>query len=341
MRYTLRQLEYFVAAGETGSVTLASERINISQPSISTAISHLEQELGVQLFVRHHALGLSLTPAGRSLLREAKSVIEHAESLYAVASEAGDTVRGQLTVGCLTTLAPMIVPELIHSFRTAFPSTQVRHVETDQEKLLDGLRRAEIDLVLTYDLQIAEDIGFLPLAKLPVHVVVGEAHPFANRPAVTLQEIAGEPLMLLDLPLSREYFLALFMKEGLQPAIGSRSPYQDVLRTMVANGHGYTLANVRPRSDFALDGRKVVRIRLAGDHRPMVLGVATLAQLVRSRLIDAFRNHCKAFISDSYIPGMVAPDLERRTLVKPARPADATESVVQSDSRKAKTKQRG
>jgi DNA-binding transcriptional LysR family regulator len=70
MRYTLRQLEYFVAAGETGSITLASEQVNISQPSVSTAISHLEKELGVQLFIRHHAQGLSLTAVGRSLLHK-------------------------------------------------------------------------------------------------------------------------------------------------------------------------------------------------------------------------------------------------------------------------------
>src|SRR5258707_14043708 len=109
MRYTFRQLEYFIAAGETGSITLASERISISQPSISTAISHLERELGVQLFVRHHAQGLSLTPVGRTLLRDAKQLIEQAEALYATASEASGQVRGQLTVGCLVTLAPMVL----------------------------------------------------------------------------------------------------------------------------------------------------------------------------------------------------------------------------------------
>ena len=68
MRYTLRQIEYFIATAETGSITLASERVNISQPSISTAIAHLEEELGTQLFVRRHAQGLSLTSAGRLLL---------------------------------------------------------------------------------------------------------------------------------------------------------------------------------------------------------------------------------------------------------------------------------
>ena len=73
--------------------------------------------------------------------------------------------------------------------------------------------------------------------------------------AVTSQELAELPLILLDLPLSAEYFLALFMKEGLQPNIAFRFSHPDIIRTMVANGYGYTLANVTPRSDTALDGR--------------------------------------------------------------------------------------
>jgi len=58
LRISLRQLEYFIAAGEARSITLASERINISPPSISMAVSHLEKEFGLELFVRHHAQGL-------------------------------------------------------------------------------------------------------------------------------------------------------------------------------------------------------------------------------------------------------------------------------------------
>jgi len=66
VKFSFRQLSYFIAAAETGSITLASKRANISQPAISTAISHVERELGVQLFLRHHAQGLSLTPAAAS-----------------------------------------------------------------------------------------------------------------------------------------------------------------------------------------------------------------------------------------------------------------------------------
>lgn len=312
MRFTLRQLEYFIAAGETGSITVASERIHISPPSISTAISHLEKELGIQLFIRHHAQGLSLTPVGRELLREAKSLIAQAEGLHTLASETGGQVRGPLSLGCMVTLAPMLVPELSHSFKTAFPATRVRHVEGNQEQLLEGLRRSEVDVAITYDLQIPDDILFTGLVDLPPHVLVGESHSFARRSAVALRDLVAEPMILLDLPLSREYFLALFLKEGLQPLIAARSAHQEVVRTMVANGYGYAVFNVRPRSNQALDGKTLVRVRLAGDHRPMRIGMATLKRLNRSLLVDAFQTHCRSFISDAYIPGMVAPALERR-----------------------------
>ena len=316
MRFTLRQLEYFIAAGETGSITLASERIHISPPSISTAISHLERELKAQLFVRHHAQGLSLTPAGRTLLSEAKRVVAQAEGLYAVASQTGLTVRGSLAVGCMVTIAPMLVPELTHSFTAAFPAVQVSHVEGHQEDLLRSLRRCETDIALMYDLRLTDDIEFHPLVSLPPYVVVAETHRLAGQAAVTLAELVDEPLILLDLPLSREYFLALFMTEGLAPRIAARSPHQEVVRTMAANGYGYALFNARPKSDQALDGRRLRSIRIAGEHRPMTVGIATLRELARSRLVDAFHTHCRAHISRSYIPGMIAPVFAERLAVE-------------------------
>ncbi|MEF2074162.1 LysR family transcriptional regulator [Consotaella aegiceratis] len=309
MRFTFRQLEYFLAAAQSGSITQASERINISQPSISTAISQLEQEMGLQLFVRHHAQGLSLTPAGRKMFHEVKRLLEQAEGLYGVASEASEEVRGTLNVGCLTTLAPMILPELSVSFNSAFPKAQVRPDAGHQQGLLEGLTRATIDIAITYDLQIPPGIEFLPLAKLPVHALLGESDVLARHSSVSLKELAALPLILLDLPLSREYFLALFMKEGLQPNIAYRFTQPDIIRTMVANSYGYTLANVLPRSDTALDGRKVVRVKLSGEHQAMTIGLATLKDLRKSRLVKAFVNHATCFISPAYIPGMVAPTL--------------------------------
>ncbi|RUT26406.1 LysR family transcriptional regulator [Asaia sp. W19] len=308
MRYTLRQLEYFVAAGEAGSIRHASEKLSISQPSISTAIAHLEIELGVQLFVRHHAQGLSLTGVGQILLVEAKKVLSMAESLHAIAAEATGQVRGQLQVGAMVTLAPMIMPELAYNFRQTFPAAEISQRAANHEWLGEKLSKAELDLAITYDLALPPGIAFEPLASLPPHALVAQSHPLAERGEVTLEELAAEPLILLDLPLSRHYFNELFEREGLRPTVYARAAEQEIVRTMVANGYGYTLANVRPRSDRALDGKRLVRLRLKGAHRPMVIGMAMRQGERQSRLLEHFIVHCRASISDQTIPGMCPLD---------------------------------
>jgi DNA-binding transcriptional LysR family regulator len=312
MKFSFRQLRYFIAAGETGSITLASKRANISQPAISTAISHIERELDVQLFLRHHAQGLSLTPAGRALLRDAKQLLKQAEGLYSAAADISHHMRGELSVGWFSTLAPIVMPELVGSFLKAYPETKIRSSESHQEGLLNSLRRAESEVAITYDLQLSGDVAFLPLATLSPHALFGASHPLARERTVKLTQLASLPMVLLDMPMSREYFLALFIRERLEPNIVWSSAQFDVVRTMVANGLGYTLANVRPRADVALDGRRVHRVPLAGDSPPLRIGIATLKELKKTRLVDAFERHCQELISESYIPGMAAATVLRR-----------------------------
>jgi DNA-binding transcriptional LysR family regulator len=307
LKYTFRQLSYFIAAAETGSITLASRRASISQPAISTAISHIERELDVQLFLRHHAHGLSLTPAGRALLRDAKQLLKQAEGLYSAAADVSHQIRGELSVGWFSTLAPIVMPELVHSFLKAFPETQVRCRENHQEGLLQSLREAGTEVAITYDLQISDDISFAPLATLPPYALFGASHALAHERHVKLSQLAALPMVLLDLPMSRQYFMSLFIRERLEPNIVWASSQQEVVRTLVANGLGYSLANVRPRAAVALDGRRVHRVPLSGDPQPVRIGIAALKQLKKTRLVEAFERHCQSLFSESYIPGMAPP----------------------------------
>jgi DNA-binding transcriptional LysR family regulator len=314
LKFTLRQLSYFIAAAETSSITLASKRASISQPAISTAISHIERELNVQLFLRHHAQGLSLTPAGHALLRDAKQLMKQAEGLYSAADDINRLPRGELSVGWFSTLAPIVMPEVAAAFLKSFPEVRLHSLENDQERLLAGLRRAETEVVITYDLQISEDIEFQPLASLPPYALFGASHPLARERSVKLSQLAPAPMVLLDMPMSREYFLALFIRERLEPNIVWSSAQFDVVRTLVANGLGYTLANVRPRADSALDGRRLHRVPLSGDHPPVRIGIATLKELKKTRLVEVFERHCAELISDRAIPGMAdyAPQRRKR-----------------------------
>lgn len=307
LRITLRQLEYFVAAGEEGSIIGAAEKISVSPPSISMAVSSLEREFGVQLFVRRHAQGLSLTFAGRSLLEHSRQLLAQAQSLSSAAFDLGAQVRGQLKVGCLVTLAPMILSELVHGFLQAYPLIEADVVEGDQERLLQLLLRGDLDVALAYDLQLHPSMRFRPLVCLPPHVLLGENHPLAKRPFLSLRELAELDFLLLDLPLSSEYFLSLFRVAGVEPRIRYRCSSLEVVRTMVANGHGYSLANVLPRSDQALDGRRTVRIPLVGVHRPVTIGLLSLAAARKSKLFLAFEAQCSDMITADHVPGMAPP----------------------------------
>lgn len=304
MRFTLRQLEYYVATCEAGSVTEAAQGIPVSQSSVSAAIAQLEAALGVQLLIRHHAQGVSPTPAGRRFLARARALLRDADDLERFAAELTHDLSGVLELGCFLTLAPLVTPRLCHDFRAHHPAVEIELIEAGQRELLARLRDGTIGVALTYDLELADDIDFEPLVALPPHAQFAAGHPLAARDAVTLEELAGEPLMLLDLPHSREYFHGLFAARGLQARIGQRSAQPEVLRTLVANGYGYGIVNARPRTDHAQDGSRVATVPIAGSPRPMVLGLAGLAAARDTRVVTAFREHSRSQVTVASIPGL-------------------------------------
>ncbi|WP_315926561.1 LysR family transcriptional regulator [Mesorhizobium sp. SP-1A] len=306
MRFTLRQLAYFVAAGEVGGVTLASERINVSQPSISAAISQLEVEFGLQLFVRHHAQGLSLTPAGQRVMQAAKALLQQAEELHGIADEVARSVSGPLNVGFFRTLAPMLIPELCKTFLELHPAVRLQVYEDDEATLIARLRRAEINLALTYSVHLTDDIAFEPLAELPTHIVLAASDPLASARSLPLAALAEKPFILLDMPLSKEYFLSLFMTQGLAPNIVAKSEYPETVRSFVASGFGYSLMTARPANRVALNGKELVYVRLEGSYSPMMLGIATLKGLRKTCATESFEEHCRAQVSTENLPGMAS-----------------------------------
>ncbi|MGP6085416.1 LysR family transcriptional regulator [Antarctobacter jejuensis] len=288
LRYTLRQLEYFVAVGETGSIARASERINVSSPSISSAISQLEQEFGLPLFVRQHAQGLSLTQAGRQMLDQARLVLREAGALMDIAGDISGLVRGPLSVGCLLTFAQLVLPTLRRGFEAEHPEVRLRQHEMNQVELFSALRRSEIDVALTYDIDLPADLQFTGLVRLPPIALMGAEHPLVDQPEVTVAQLKDHPMVLLDLPLSSDYFLSLFDEVGGKPVVAERTRDMAVMRSMVGNGFGYSIANVRPLSDTAPDGNAVRCVPIAGRVRALRMGFLTAQDADRSNAVRAF-----------------------------------------------------
>ncbi|MFT6457758.1 MAG: DNA-binding transcriptional LysR family regulator [Pseudophaeobacter arcticus] len=297
IRYTLRQIEYFVAVGETGSITAASHLLNVSSPSISASVSQLEEELGVMLFVRHHAQGLTPTPAGHAMLDHAKGVLQQAAGLTDLAASLSGSIRGPLSIGCLSTFAQVVLPGLRRSFTDQYSEVRISQIEANQSELFILLRQAKIDVALTYDLDLPRDLSFHPMLSLPPLVALSETHPLADQQSIAIEELADYPMVLLDLPYSADYFLSFFTRAGLRVNIAERTQDMAVMRGLVANGFGYSIVNIRPVNDLAPDGKPMRFLPLSGDHRPMKMGLLSIASSTRIQLHDAFLTHANDWIS--------------------------------------------
>jgi DNA-binding transcriptional LysR family regulator len=304
LRFTLRQLEYLVAVGEAGSIALAAQRINVSSPSISAAIAQLEAEFGLPLFLRRHAHGLSLTQGGRQFMVQARAVLAAAGQLTEVAQAITGQVHGPLALGCLLTFAQVVLPQLRRGFSRAYPEVAITQTEHDQAALFEGLRSAGLDLALTYDLQIPADLEFQGLVSLEPYALMPVDHPLAGRSWVTPGDLSDHPMVLLDLPHSADYFLSFFGQAGLIPNIVERTRDLGVMRSMVANGFGYSIANLRPANAAAPDGTALAYVPLISPVGPVQLGLMMARGAQGSLTIRAFVDHCRSVIAQQGVPGI-------------------------------------
>lgn len=292
LRYTLRQLRYFVVTAEVLSFTAASKVLHISQPSISTSLAELESTFGVQLFVRHHAAGLSLTQAGRDLLGLARNLLKNAEDLHSTAREINAGLSGTIALGCMVSLAPAMLPKLLSKFNLELPNVEFDTFEVGQEDLLRCLRDGSLDLALTYDLALVEDIEFTPLSELQPYAILPKLHRLARQPSVSLESLIEEPYVLLDLPHSREYFSSLFEPLGRLPKPAFHSSQPEVVRGMVANGLGYSILNFPLRSMQTVDGAEFAIRPFTEPVRPLQLGIARLACVQPRQVVQRFSEFC-------------------------------------------------
>jgi DNA-binding transcriptional LysR family regulator len=291
-RFSLRQLRYFVVTAEVLSFTGAGKVLHVSQPSISTALADLEESFNIQLFVRHHASGLSLTPAGRDLVGPARALLRAAEELQSTARGMDSGVNGKLSVGCLVTLAPSLLPKVISGFLAQHAGVSIETHEGDQEQLLTRIAEGRLDVALTYSLAMASDVDFVPLLSLPPYVILPKDHPLTQRDEVGIADLISEPYIMLDLPHSREYFSALFGALGMRPHPRFRSSQPEVVRSMVANGLGYSILNFPLQMTRTVDGGEFAMRRFKDDVLPTTLGLLFAKQVRPRHIVRLFADFC-------------------------------------------------
>ena len=257
MNSSLRQLEYLVAAARAGSVSAAARLLNVSASSIFMAIDKFEEEFGLQVFVRHRASGLALTADGRQAIERTIRLLDEVRAFQSDLGTEGDHLEGSVEVACFSSLSPNVLPQVIRDMQTRHPDVVVNLREGDMIGIQDHLRSGMVDLLLSYDNGMPEDFELEFLADAPPHAVVAASDALAQKPWVTLEELAERPLLLLNLPHSSRYVLGLFERAGLRPRDIQRVASFEMVRSGAAANIGVSVLNIKPLTDRTYSGLEV------------------------------------------------------------------------------------
>lgn len=255
--FTFRQLSYFVSVAQHGSVSRAAETLHVSQPSVSIAIHQLEGLLNQPLFQRHRGQGVSLTPRGEELLKEARRILTLSHNLLARQHEHESEVEGQLVICCFRDIAPYYLPRLVSEFERRYPKIRVVMQEQDLAGVSQALKQGKAELALSYELGLPQQTAVQVLDELRPYAMLPAGHALAAKPALALAEIATETLILQDMPLTREYFMSLFWHQDLKPSQIHTTASFEMQRGLVAHGHGVALSCTRPAGDQSYDGAPI------------------------------------------------------------------------------------
>ena len=289
----LRALNYFVKLAELRHFSKAADACFVSQPTLSTQIKKLEEELGVQL-VERTPKQIMVTPIGEEIADRARLVLSDIDQIKAVARRSGDPATGNLRLALFPTLAPYLLPHVVPSIRKRYPNLRLQLSEEKTEDILQMLHRGKLDAALLALPIPDEGLEMEILFKEPFVLALPADHPLGKRETVQLDDLNGSELLLLEEGhCLREHALEVCALAGAHERVDFHATSMETLRQMVAADVGITLMPVLAvKPPIAAASNMVVR-RFADPEpsRTIALvwrGTSALSPFLRE-LADSFR----------------------------------------------------
>lgn len=301
---TLTQLRYIISIADSGlNITLAAERIHATQPGLSKQLKQLESELGFQVFERKGKSLSSITPAGQQVIARARSILDEARSIRALAANLRGDAHGELTVLTTHTQARFVLPEALSAFGHLHPRVSL-HLRPHGVAQIQGLfGGGQADLAIVSSSNGVAPLGGLavPLFRWRRTVMVPHGHPLTRlgRP-LRLGDLAGQPLVSYDSSMRPESSLQqAFQGAGMRPVLACTSSDADLIKTYVRAGLGVgILAEMAVRREDSRDLEVL-------DASHLLPECTTWLVLRRDRVL-------RSYVLD--LVGQIAPHLERRDL---------------------------
>jgi DNA-binding transcriptional LysR family regulator len=275
MAFKLRQLQYFVAVADTGSISGAAQLLSISLSTVTESVKELEADLGFAL-VERSGRGIALTHKGQLFLRHAERILETVADARRSLAEEGAARSGELHVGVTSLVAGYVFSDLLARYRRANPGVVVSAVEDNREYLQHLLINGELDVaVMVVPGGVADPaLQVELLGEEPYQVWLPLGHPLGRHHAVTLAEAAREPHIVLTVDEIEETTRAFWTEHGFRPRTAFRTRSVEAVRSLVATGAGITILPTLVYRPWSLEGDRI-EARPASEPLPTVkVGIA-------------------------------------------------------------------
>ena len=300
----LQQLRYLCEIARRNlSFSNAAAALRTSQPGISKQMRLLEQELGVDLFIRNGNRIIELTEPGRHIVDIAMLVLRQTDNIKAAASEFMGGETGRLTVAATFTLARYVLPGAFQRFAAHYPKVELKLLNGSSDQVCRLVASGEANVGLTTQPAAAfPDLLMLEYCQLPRALIVPRKHPLATGKGITLERISTYPLITLDAGShGQAQMRRLFMSNGLEPNIVFSGANIDIVKAFVEAGLGIAIL---PRLSF-----DAVR-----DRGLRALSVDHLFEPHHASLAIRRNHYLRTFTLD--FMHMLVPKIDRRTVEK-------------------------
>ncbi len=304
MNFTLKQLRYVEAALRCGSIAKAAKEQNISQSSITAAIDQTEEMVGAELFRRIPAKGIIPTRMGEQVGERIVEFLGQARNVEADLLSVAGSPKGTLRLACFEPTAPYVLPALLNRLTLKYPDIRIEISEGDMRSIANSLRQGSVDVALTYRRETHPDQRFAPFFAARPFALVPSNWPLREKAAITFDDLADLPMILLDLPGTRAYFRELFAAHGVVPKIAHSTKSGAVLRGLVGAQFGYAILNIYGPGDR--DERSgYVCIPFDGQIDAAMYGAAFVTRLEQSAMVRALVNTGRALAREGRFDDLV------------------------------------
>ncbi|MHB1104406.1 MAG: LysR substrate-binding domain-containing protein [Devosia sp.] len=287
MAFTIRQLQYFIAVAEEGTVSGAAQSLSISQSAVTDAIKELETDLGVSLFERHRR-GLSITHQGHQFYRHANRILADVSDARRSFSEEAAAPPGTLQLGVTSLVAGYVLSDLLARYRRAHPSVSVSAIEDNGDYLEHLLIGGELDVAVMVISNLRDRVALQAeiFETSPYRLWLPLGHRLGGADIINVSDIVPEPLIMLTVDETEENTGKLLSALGAKPHVAFRTRSVEAVRSLVATGAGIALLPDLVYRPWSLEGDRIESRDIAGSLPVVQVGMvwrrgSTLTQAAR------------------------------------------------------------